>query len=126
MELILSIIVTAQIYVGFRLYKWSKSVIFSLEKKILEIKYHNIDVIDRKIDKVEGEITTHILDLVDNLRKENKEELEELYKNVEIKRIETESGLRDYLNSWRTSEEFIKILHSIERSEDKKTSQNTY
>ena len=41
-------------------------------------------------------------------------------------KLETEMGVRDYLNSWRSSSEFRRLLNDIRKTEDKNTSQNVY
>tara|TARA_Y100000004_G_scaffold173172_1_gene210764 strand:+ start:110 stop:490 length:381 start_codon:yes stop_codon:yes gene_type:complete len=126
MELILSIIIIVQTYVGVRFYIKTQKELDNINKKIDDIHRHDVEQIYEHINKVEGNITKYVLTLADNIRDERDTNIKELKELIASMKTETESGVRDYLNSWRTSSEFQRLLNDIRKTEDKNTSQNVY
>ena len=126
MELILSIIIIIQTYVGVRFIKKTYKEIDDINQQIADIHRHDVENIYEHIDKVEGNITKYVLTLADNIRDERESNIKELKDIIDAKKLETENGVKDYLNSWRTSSEFQRLLIDIRKTEDKNTSQNTY
>ena len=126
MELILSIIIIVQTYAGVRFYIKTQKELDSINKQIANIHRHDVERIYEHIDKVEGNITKYVLTLADNIRDERDTYIKELRELIDSMKMETESGVRDYLNSWSTSSEFQRLLNDIRKTEDKNTSQNTY
>tara|TARA_Y100001963_G_C6790559_1_gene455148 strand:- start:250 stop:630 length:381 start_codon:yes stop_codon:yes gene_type:complete len=126
MELVLSIIIIVQTYVGVRFYIKTQKDLDNINKQIDNIHRHDVGEIYEHIDKVEGNITKYVLTLADNIRDERDTNIRELKDIIDSKKLQTEQGVREYLNSWRTSGEFRSILKDIEKSENKQTTQNTY
>ena len=126
MELILSIIIIVQTYAGVRFYIKTQKELDSINKQIANIHRHDVERIYEHIDKVEGNITKYVLTLADNIRDERDNNIKELRELIDSMKFETEKGVRDYLNSWRSSSEFRRLLNDIRKTEDKNTSQNVY
>lgn len=126
MELVLSIIIIVQTYVGVRFYVKTQKELDNINKQIADIHRHDVERIYEHIEKVEGDLTQNILEIINELKRDNANEFKEINNNIEHKKVETEQGVREYLNSWRTSGEFRSILRDIEKSENKQTTQNTY
>tara|TARA_Y100000004_G_scaffold172774_1_gene209923 strand:+ start:108 stop:488 length:381 start_codon:yes stop_codon:yes gene_type:complete len=126
MELVLSIIIIVQTYVGVRFYIKTQKDLDNINQQIADIHRHDVENIYEYINKVEGNITKYVLTLADNIRDERDTNIKELRNIIESKKLETEQGVKEYLNSWRTSSEFRRLLRTIEKQEDKNTSQNVY
>ena len=126
MELILSIIIIVQTYVGVRFYIKTQKELDNINKQIADIHRHDVEKIYEHIDKVEGNITKYVLTLADNIRDERDTNIKKLRELIDSMKFETEKGVRDYLNSWRSSSEFRRLLNDIRKTEDKNTSQNVY
>ena len=122
MELVLSIIIIVQTYAGVRFYiKTQKELdniradFDNINKQVADIHRHDVE-----------EIYEHVEKEFIELKRDIDHEVKSINNNIEHKKIETENGVREYLNSWRTSSEFKNLLRTIEKQEDKNTSQNTY
>ena len=126
MELVLSIIIIIQTYVGIRFYGKIKKELDNVNQQVADIHRHDVEKIYEHIDKIEGNITSYVLTLAENIRDERDTNIKELRNIIDTKKLETEQGLKDYLSSWRTSNEFRNLLRIIEKKEEKNTSQNTY
>lgn len=122
MELVLSIIIIVQTYAGVRFYiKTQKELdniradFDNINKQVADIHRHDVE-----------EIYEHVEKEFIELKRDIDHEVKSINNNIEHKKIETENGVREYLNSWRTSSEFKNLLRTIEKQEDKNTSQNVY
>ena len=93
MELILSIIIIVQTYVGVRFYIKTQKELDNINKQIADIHRHDVEKIYEHIDKVEGNITKYVLTLADNIRDERDNNIKELRELIDSMKFETEKGV---------------------------------
>ena len=126
MELVLSIIIIVQTYVGVRFYIKTQKDFDNINKQVADIHRHDVGEIYKHVEKIEGDLNKNILETINELKVEPNNSFKELNHTILNQKLETEQDLKNYLNSWRTSSEFKTMLHLIKKTEDKNTSQNVY
>ena len=72
---------------------------------------------DEDIYKDIEEVSSKVDSRVDKLNSNIQRELEDLYRNLEDRQRATEGNIRDYLASWRNSDEFNILLNKIKKKE---------
>jgi len=72
---------------------------------------------DEDIYKDIEEVSSKVDSRVDKLDSNIQRQLEDLYRNLEDRQRATEGNIRDYLTSWRNSDEFTIMLNKIKKKE---------
>lgn len=88
----------------------------SIERWIeeLNLQYQRGDEdIFRSIEEVSSKVDSRVDKLDSNIQRQ----FEEVYRNLDDRQRSTEGNIRDYLASWRNSDEFTIMLNKIKKKE---------
>lgn len=88
----------------------------SIERWIeeLNLQYQRGDEdIYKDIEEVSSKVDSRVDKLNDNIQRQ----FEEVYRNLDDRQRSTEGSIRDYLASWRNSDEFTIMLNKIKKKE---------